>query len=199
MQKNIKSIKLFTELILVAPYKINQITGEPIKDEILIQNLDPENLKGERIKVFGHKQIFLNPHYRSRNTPKLVRDWTNLIYQSINNPENYKINTKNEGVKRASELIDIETIDDATRELMKIEEGKKAVLKIAENEGFDKGKELGIELGMEKGMEKGMVVGMEKGIYETAKNAVISGFSNDIIKKITKLTDEQINKIRLQI
>jgi len=47
--------------------------------------------------------------------------------------------------------------------------------------------------------QEGIDVGMEKGIYETAKNAIIEGFPNDVIKKITKLTDEQIDKIRIEL
>jgi len=41
--------------------------------------------------------------------------------------------------------------------------------------------------------------GIEKGIYETAKNGIIAGFSNEIIKAMTKLTDEQIDKIRNEL
>jgi len=40
---------------------------------------------------------------------------------------------------------------------------------------------------------------MEKGIKETAKSAIIEGLSNEIIKKITKLTDEQIDAIRNEL
>ena len=45
-------------------------------------------------------------------------------------------------------------------------------------------------------MEKGMEKGLEKGIYETAKNAILEGLPNGIIGKITKLSDEQIDRIR---
>jgi len=57
----------------------------------------------------------------------------------------------------------------------------------------------GMEMGMEKGREEGREEGMEKGIYETAKNAIQEGFPNEVIKKITKLSDEQIDKIRLDL
>jgi len=53
--------------------------------------------------------------------------------------------------------------------------------------------------GRKDGMEKGIEKGMEKGIYETAKNAIIEGLPNEIIKKITKLSDEQIDKIRKEL
>ena len=38
--------------------------------------------------------------------------------------------------------------------------------------------------------------GLEEGLYMTAKNAIVEGLSNEIIKKITKFTDEQINDLR---
>jgi len=41
--------------------------------------------------------------------------------------------------------------------------------------------------------------GMEKEKYETTKNAIIEGLPNGIIKKIAKLTDEQIDKIRNEL
>lgn len=41
--------------------------------------------------------------------------------------------------------------------------------------------------------------GIEKGIYETAKNAIIEGLPNDLIKKFTKLTDIQIDIIRNEL
>jgi hypothetical protein len=48
----------------------------------------------------------------------------------------------------------------------------------------------------QEGLEVGMEKGMEKGIYETAKNGIIAGLANDIIQTMTKLTIEEIDKIR---
>jgi len=91
---------VYSIVILTTPYKVNQITGRTIEDEVLIQNLDPETLEGKKITIFGHKQIFLNPHYRHQKTPQNIKDWLDLIYASIKNPEHYVINLKNAGIKR---------------------------------------------------------------------------------------------------
>jgi hypothetical protein len=48
-------------------------------------------------------------------------------------------------------------------------------------------------------MEKGLEIGIEQGIYETAKNGIIAGLSNDIIQTMTKLSIEQINMIRTDL
>ena len=53
----------------------------------------------------------------------------------------------------------------------------------------------GFELGMEKGIEKGI----EKGVYETVKNGIIAGLSNEIIKLMSKLSDQQIDSIRIEL
>jgi hypothetical protein len=51
----------------------------------------------------------------------------------------------------------------------------------------------------EEGIEKGIEEGIEKGIYQTAKNGIIGGLSNEIIKIMTKLDNEQIETIRNEL
>ncbi|MFQ3579000.1 MAG: Rpn family recombination-promoting nuclease/putative transposase [Bacteroidales bacterium] len=51
----------------------------------------------------------------------------------------------------------------------------------------------------EEGREEGVKIGIEKGIYETVKNGIIAGLSNEIIKLMTKLNDEQIDIIRKEL
>jgi len=69
--------------------------------------------------------------------------------------------------------------------------------------GVEKGIGIGVEKGIGIGVEKGIGIGVEKGIgigiYEVAKNAITEGFPNEIIRKITKLTDEEIDAIRIEI
>ena len=48
----------------------------------------------------------------------------------------------------------------------------------------------------EKGMEKGIEKGIEKKARETAINAIEMGMDNEVIIKLTGLTDEKINEIR---
>jgi hypothetical protein len=38
---------VYAVVFITAPYKINQKTGIPIKDELLISNLNPKNIKGD--------------------------------------------------------------------------------------------------------------------------------------------------------
>jgi hypothetical protein len=52
---------------------------------------------------------------------------------------------------------------------------------------------------IDEGFELGMEKGLKKGIYETAKNGIIANLPNETIKIMTKLTDEQIDKIRFEM
>ncbi len=165
--QTVYGIVIFTE-----PYKINQITGQPIKDEVLIQKLDPENLLGEKIKLFGHQQIFLNPNNRNELTPQNYHDWLDLIYQSIHQANSYRLNQNNKGIKRAIKLIDYENLDTETITQMKNAESAKEKKAVDENDTIKKNTE------------------------KIAINGIVAGYSNEIIKTMTDLSFEVIEKYR---
>lgn len=159
---------VYTIVVMTAPYKIDKKTGEFYKDEVLISALNPKNLKGIERKLFNHELIYLNPNYKTDETPPNYRDWLNLIYESIHHPENPNLNTKNQGVKRASEIVSYENISPEEWENSKIEVGKRKVIKLS----------------------------IEEREMEIAKNAIRKGFDNETISDLTGLTVEQIEKLR---
>jgi hypothetical protein len=132
-QKSSKKYKVdktvYTIVVLTSPYNVRTKDGDWIKDEVLLSKLNPQNLLGQEKKIFGHEIYFLNPNYKSKDTPKRYRDWLDLIYESIHNPENPKINIKNVGIKKAVELIDNDNLTNQERTQIKQEEGRKIVLK----------------------------------------------------------------------
>lgn len=119
---------VYTIVVMTAPYRINTSTREIYKDEVLISNLNPRNLDGIEVKLFNHQLIYLNPNYKDEETPQNYRDWLDLIYESIHNPENPKINEENEGVKRVKELVNYESISPEEWEQSKIEVSKQKVI-----------------------------------------------------------------------
>ena len=125
---------VYTIVVMTAPYKINTKTREFYKDEVLISNLNPKNLKGIERKIFNHELIYLNPNYKGEETPQNYRDWLDLIYESIHHPDNPDINIKNEGIKRATELMNYENISPEEWEESKIEVGKRKVIKLEREE-----------------------------------------------------------------
>jgi hypothetical protein len=79
----------------------------------------------------------------------------------------------------------------------------RGIFKEGEKIGMEKGIDIGVEKGIGIGVEKGIGIGVEKGKmeekYETAKNGISAGLSNEVIKLMTKLTDEQIDAIREEL
>jgi len=125
---------VYTIVVMTAPYKVNTKTNELYKDEVLISNLNPKNLKGIERNLFNHKLIYLNPNYKGQDTPPNYRDWLDLIYESIHNPENPQINTQNAGVKRATEVVRYENISPDEWEQAKIEASKRKVITLEREE-----------------------------------------------------------------
>jgi len=105
IQKTVYGIVLITE-----PYKVLP-NGNPIRDEVMITKLNPKNLKNEEIELFGHQLVFLNPNYRNSETPQSIKDWLDLFYESIHNPEKAKLNKNNKAVKRAEQLGDMDKLN----------------------------------------------------------------------------------------
>lgn len=171
--------KVYTIIVLTAPYKIDPKTNMIIKDEVLISSCDPRTLNDQAIAIYGHKLIFLNPNFRKDTTPQNYRDWLDVIYESIHNPESYKVNLDNEGIKKVVELIDFENITPEENRLMKINAQKKVVLKLMEKKGYDEGKEDGEKSGIRK-----TAIAMKK-----------EGFPVDTIAKITQLPAAEIETL----
>jgi len=170
--------KVYTIVVITAPYKVNKETGEIIRDEVLITNLNPCNLQKEERNLYGHKLIFLNPNYKGPETPENYRDWLDLIYESMHHPKNPKLNPNNQAVQRAAGLVQYDNISPEELAELKIATGRAKVLQITYEEGLEEG----LEKGMEKGMEKGILKGVEAGISIAIKALISQGI----------LTDEQI-------
>jgi PD-(D/E)XK nuclease family transposase len=125
---------VYTIVLMTAPYKIHEKSGGIYRDEVLISSLNPKNLKGVERRIFNHELIFLNPNYKGIDTPQNYKDWLDLVYESIHNPDNPNINIENKGVKRASEIVDIKNIDPDEWEQSKIEAGKRMVITVERKE-----------------------------------------------------------------
>ena len=210
-QKSSKKYKIdrtvYTIVVLTAPYTIKTKDNDRIQDEVLLSKLNPKNLLGQERKIFGHELYFLNSSYRKDNTPQRYRDWLDLIYESIHNPENPNINIENVGIKKASELINQDTLTNTERTLLKEAEGRKVVIQLqreqALEEGLQEGLEKGLEEGLQKGLEKGLEEGLQKGLQKGRKEGLEEGelikskslLIKLLVKKFKHITDDLIDKI----
>ena len=163
---------VYVIVVLTAPYKISEKNGKPILDEVLLLHLNPQTLQGQIRDLYGHQFVCLNPNHPNTETPKPMRDWLDLIYQSIHNPERPVLNMQNEGIRKAMELISFENLTPEERTQAKNKEAAKIVL--AKTEQYAK----------------------QENTLEIAKNGILKGYDNQIISDITGLTVEQIEQLR---
>ena len=175
--------KVFTIVVLTAPYRMDQRTHLIIKDEVLVASVDPRNLEDKVVPMYGHKLIFLNHHYRKENTPSNYRDWLTLFHESIHNPEDYHVNLAHQGIKKAVELIDYDKLTPGARHRMKISEQRKVVRDL----DMEHARIEGLELGIEKGMKEGKA--------EMARELKRKGIAVDIIASSSGLSREEIEKL----
>lgn len=86
------------------------LNGKAILDEVLLVKLNPQTIKGEIRDLYAHQFVCLNPNHADKNTPQRIRDWLDLIYQSIHSPERTVLNTENDGIRKVIELISFENL-----------------------------------------------------------------------------------------
>ncbi len=165
---------VYVIVILTAPYKINERNGRPVRDEVLLLQLNPKNLLGEIRDLYGHQFVCLNPNHPNNDTPKPIRDWLDLIYQSIYSPERPVLNLQNEGIKKAMELISFENLTPEERAQAKNKEAARKVLT----------------------MER--VAGKQEEKMEVALKLILAGSSNEFVAQITNLSLEQIEQLRIE-
>ncbi len=123
---------------------------------------------GEEIKLYGHQFVALNPNHIDASTPAQVRDWLDLIYQSIHNPQRHPLNTDNEGIRTAIELISVDNLTSEERTASKNKEARKEAMSVYNNLRS----------------------------IEIAKKMIENDLDNEIISKVTDLTMEKVQKIR---
>ena len=114
-QKNAKEYTIrknvYLILIMTEPYEVvNDLNGNRLNQEMLITTLHTEDSGHDDVPLYAHRFIALNPNHKHPDTPQAIRDWLDLIYESVNNPENPKINRQNKGIDRAATLIDMDNL-----------------------------------------------------------------------------------------
>ncbi len=170
-QKNSKEYNIeqtvYVIVVLTAPYTISEKSGKPILDEVLLLKLNPQTLKGEVRDLYGHQFVCLNPNHSDKDTPQPIRDWLDLIYQSIHNPQRPVLNTENEGIKKAIELISFENLTPEERTKAKNKEAARITIAKVENAKT----------------------------IEIARNFKNEGVPISIIAKSTGLSVEQVEKL----
>jgi hypothetical protein len=190
-------------VVLTRPYKIEQKTGEPIKESVMTIDFNPRTLKDEKILLWDHNLVFLNPNpkYNRNGVPAKYEDWLNLIYSSFQKSEaDYKINFQNPGVARVANLIDYEKLDPVLLAQMKQAESTKVTEQLLKDKSRAEGIDIGIEKGIDIGIEKGIDIGIEKKEDIAIKNALKKGkLSPEEIADMLEVPVERVLKIKKEI
>jgi hypothetical protein len=182
-------------VMLTEPYTITDKTGQVVRDEVLLLEINPRNLVNKYVALYGHQLYFLNPNYRDTNTPPQIRDWLNLVYQSIHHSQNPTLNTQNQGVMRAADLITYEKLSPEEVEASKNAELAREKREIERNLSKEEGIKEGIEIGVKEGIE----IGVEKTQKEAVIKGLQKGLSPEILAEITNLSLDTVMQIKAQI
>jgi hypothetical protein len=138
-------------VVVTSAYRISDKNGKPIKDDLLVTDINPRNLKGEVRDMHNHKMMILNTTYVTKNTPQDIMDWADLITQSMKNPSNPQINTHKSAIVKAAKLADINNLTPQQLADAKIQEMRKATIAMVENEGKKEMRDDGIRKALKRG------------------------------------------------
>jgi len=168
--------EVYTIIVITAPYLMDKKTGKILKDDVLVSNLNPRTLQNLEREIYGHKLIFLNSNYITIETPQNYLDWLRLIDESINNPENPRINLANPAIKKASELANLDNVSAEELEQAKNEVTKRKAL-IAYEEHFKMEKTIE---GIKKALKRGKLTLEEIAEDFEVPLEMVLGLKNDL-------------------
>ncbi len=162
-------------VVMTAPYTIKTSDNKPVKNEVLISNLNPKSLDGEEVRLFNHRLVFLNAYHKDKTTPPAIRDWLDLVYQSIHSPKEPVLNTKNPLIQKAVEIIDVDNLTPLERDSRKRSESTRIARRIRD------------DLKKEEGMEQVIIMTIKQ------------GKTDQEIAEFTGLPIEKIQEIRTKM
>ena len=125
--------EVYVIVIVTSAYKISDKNGKPIKNDVLITDINPRDLRGNVIEINNHKMVILNTTNIQPETPIAIFDWLNLIRESMKNPENPNINTQKTAIAKAAKLANIDDLTPEQLAAAKIHEQRKETVAFIED------------------------------------------------------------------
>ena len=180
--------EVYVIVVVTSAYKISDITGKPIKKDVLITDINPRDLNGEIIQMTNHKMLILNPTYIQPNTPEGIAEWLNLIKESMKNPENPNINTSKPAIVRAAKLAEKEKLTPEQVAEAKIQNMRKKAIAVGEKQAADEAAEAATIQATEKTTKKIT----DEGIHKALKRGKLS---TQEIAEDFEVTEEYVRQI----
>ena len=184
MQRNSKDYSFAKEVYIIvvvtAAYRISDKNGKPIKDDVLVTDINPRTLGGEIRDMYNHKMVILNTTNVSENTPIEIRDWLDLIIQSIKNPNDPQINFNKPAIVKAARLAELDNLTSEQIADAKEQEMRKATVALIENTA---------KVETEKQVkEDGIINALQLNILDNSQIATIFNVSVEYVEQIESKT-----------
>ena len=144
--------------------------------------------------MHNHKMVILNTTNIKKDTPKLFKDWLDLIAESMKiNQDLSKINQTNKAIAKAlhrAGLNDLSPEELAEAKELEMKSLARALLiDNSFNDGLEEGLEKGKQIGLEKERDKGIRKALKRGrltIEEIAEDFEVNvEYVKQIVKTIT--------------
>ena len=174
--------EIYVIVVVTSAYKIIDKTGNPVKKDVIITDINPRDLNGQIISMTNHKMIILNPTYPQPDTPERISDWLDLIKESMKNPENPNINMNNPAIAKAAGLADFDRLSPEELAESKIDVMRRKAAAVRESQSKQEGRE---EAEAKAKLEKEqMILGMDKAGLPTSQIAIITQKTEDEVQQI---------------
>ena len=170
-------------------YTLVVVTGKSHKQEEIpkfshaVSDMDPINEFGERLGVYPHRLIFLNPNLLNEKTPDLVKSWLELIADSLD----AQVDEAKYSHPTLQTVISEIKSDNITPQELKI---------IKDEAAWEQTKQNAYEEGQEKGHQEGRQEGRQREKEEIAISMLQNGMELAVIAEITGLKYEEIEAIK---
>jgi len=170
-------------------YTVVMLTGSSRRQEnsinfsYALSNMDPVNEFGNRLLVYPHGLIFLNPRLRSEKTPEKIRAWLELIDDSMDDEVDEN---------KYPSLIFQEVIEEIKRDNVTPQE-----LKVIKDEAaWERTLRESFEEGHGKGVQEGHEEGRRQEKEQIALSLLREGVDVSLIARTTGLNPEEIEALK---
>lgn len=179
--------EVYVIVVVTSAYKIREKNGMPIKDDVLVTDTNPRSLKGEMRDMHNHKMVILNTTNIKQDTPKLFKDWLDLIAESMKiNQDLSKINHKNEAIAKAVHRAGLDDLTPEQRAEAKELEMQKIARELLEDNSWNKGHSKGLQEGEQKERDKGIKKALKRGRLTVEEIAEDFEVSVNYVKQIAE-------------
>ncbi len=191
--------EVYIIVVVTAAYRVSDKTGQPLKDDVLITDINPRTINGEIRDMYNHKMVVLNTTHVDEKTPQEIRDWLDLIIESMKNPKDPHINKGKTAIVRAAQLAEKDDIDPEEIHEAKIQEMRKVNVALIEDEGIKKGMKLGIQEGLKEGKKEGIKEGIKEGVDLAKKEGIKKAIKQGKLsfEDIAELFDVSVEYVKL--